>query len=75
MAEIKYSKAVKRLNEIITSLESEDIDVDDLASRVKEAVELIRVCKAKIQKADMEVRQVVEDFEEESSEDPHPGSG
>ena len=46
MADIKYSKAVKRLNEIISSIENEDIDVDDLSARVKEAVELIRVCKA-----------------------------
>lgn len=65
MADIKYSKAVKRLNEIIASIESEDIDVDDLASRVKEAVELIRVCKSKIQKAELEVKQVVEDLEDD----------
>lgn len=69
MADIKYSKAVKRLNEIISSIESEDIDVDDLSSKVKEAVELIRVCKAKIQKAEMEVKEVVDGFEEEASED------
>lgn len=68
MADIKYSKAVKRLNEIISSIESEDIDVDDLSSKVKEAVELIRVCKAKIQKAEMEVKEVVDGFEEETSE-------
>ncbi len=72
MADIKYSKAVKRLNEIISSIESEDIDVDDLSARVKEAVELIKVCKNKIQKAELEVKQVVEDFDDDF---PHPGSG
>ena len=69
MADIKYSKAIKRLNEIIGSIESDDIDVDDLSARVKEAVELIRVCKSKIQKAEMEVKQVVDDLEEESGDD------
>lgn len=65
MAEIKYSKAIKRLEEIISNIETEDIDVDDLASRVKEAVDLIRSCKAKIQKAEMEVKHVVENLEDE----------
>ena len=69
VADIKYSKAVKRLNEIISSIESDDIDVDDLSARVKEAVELIRVCKSKIQKAEMEVKQVVDDLEGESGDD------
>ena len=70
MADIKYSKAVKRLEEIISKIESEQIDVDDLSARVKEAVDLINLCKKKIEKAELEVRQVVESFEEEAMDDP-----
>lgn len=69
MVEMKYSKALQRLEEIINKIESEEIDVDDLSARVKEAVELIRICKKKIEKAEMEVKEVVDKFEEETISD------
>lgn len=63
MADVKYSKAVEKLDEIIAKIESEDIDVDELSVKVKEAVELIKVCKSKIEKAELEVKKVVENLE------------
>lgn len=66
--QLKYRKAVERLDEIISQIENEDVDVDELAMQVKEAVELIRLCKAKIDKAEMEVKQVVEEFAKENKE-------
>lgn len=69
MAEVKYSKALKRLEEIIQKIEQEEIDVDDLSDKVKEAVELIKVCKNKIQKAEMEVKKVVDEFQSEALDD------
>lgn len=65
MAEVKYGKAIKRLEEILQKIEDEEIDVDELADRVKEAVQLIRVCKDKIERAQVDVSKVVEDFEAE----------
>lgn len=67
-AQVKYRKAVERLDEIISKIENEDVDIDELSIQVKEAVELIRLCKAKIDKAEMEVKQVVEDFAKETKE-------
>ncbi len=64
----KYREAVERLDEIISQIEDEDADVDELAMQVKEAVELIRLCKAKIDKAEMEVKKVVDDFAKEAKE-------
>ena len=66
--QIKYREAVERLDEIIAQIENEDADVDDLSMQVKEAVELIRVCKAKIDKAETEVKKVVEEFAKEVKE-------
>ena len=66
--DIKYAKAVERLDEIMSQIESEDIDVDELSVKVKEAVELIKVCKARINKAEMEVKKVVEDFAKEAKD-------
>ena len=69
MAEVKYSKAIEKLDEIIEKIESESIDVDELSDKVKEAVALIKVCKNKIEKAEMEVKQIVKDFDTEKKED------
>ena len=62
--QIKYREALERLDEIIAQIDDEDVDVDELSMQVKEAVELIRLCKLKIDKAEMEVKQVVEDLKE-----------
>ena len=64
MAEIKYSKSIKKLEEIIEKIENDDIDVDELSDKVKEAVSLIKTCKEKIQKAELEVKNVVDGFDE-----------
>ena len=64
MSEGKYAKSVRRLEEILAKIESEEIDVDELAEKVKEAVGLIKDCKQKIEKAQMEVKKVVEDLDE-----------
>lgn len=71
MAETKYTKAVKRLEEIIERIENEEIDVDELSEKVKEAVGLIAACKEKIEKAEMEVKKVVDDLDEEEGKKFH----
>jgi len=63
MAEVKYDKSIKKLEEIIEKIEGEAIDVDELSAKVKEAVSLIKTCKNKIEKAELEVKKVVDGFE------------
>lgn len=63
MADVKYQKAVEKLEEIIAKIENETIDVDELSVKVKEAVDLIKVCKSKIEKAELDVKKVVESLE------------
>jgi exodeoxyribonuclease VII small subunit len=69
VTELKYSKAVKKLDEILAKLETEQIDVDELADNVKEAVNLLKVCKNKIEKAQLEVKKVVDGFTTEDADD------
>ena len=66
--ELNYRNAIERLDEIISMIENDDIDVDELSLQVKEAVNLVKMCKAKIDKAEMEVKQVVDEFAKESKE-------
>ncbi len=68
MAEGKYNKAIKRLEEIVERIENEEIDVDELSEKVKEAVELITTCKERIEKAEMEVKRVVDELREKAGE-------
>ena len=56
---------IKKLEEIIERIESEDIDVDELSAKVKEAVTLIKTCKNKIEKAELEVKKVVDGFDDQ----------
>jgi exodeoxyribonuclease VII small subunit len=65
MTEVKYSKSIEKLEDIIGRIESEEIDVDELAKQVKEAVGLIKTCKTKIEKAEFEVKNIVEALGEE----------
>ncbi len=67
MAQMKYTDAARRIDEIIHRIENEEIDVDELSERVKEAVGLIKLCKSKIEKAEMEVKQAVEGFDAEEA--------
>jgi exodeoxyribonuclease VII small subunit len=61
--EIKYSEAVDELNQILADLEAERIDVDQVSAKVKKAVELIKLCRTRIENTEMEVKTIVKDFE------------
>ena len=63
---IKYSEAVAKLNAILSGLESERVDVDDVAVKVKEAIELIKLCRERIEKTELEVIKIVKEFDKES---------
>ena len=66
---MEYSKAIEELNKILSDLESENINVDELSDKVKRAIDLIRLCKNKIKKTEMEVKSMVSEFEAELSGD------
>ncbi|MBF0485185.1 MAG: exodeoxyribonuclease VII small subunit [Candidatus Omnitrophica bacterium] len=62
---MKYSKAMEKLEEIIKDIENDEIDIDELSAKVREAVSLVKICKEKIAKAELEVKDVVQGFEVE----------
>lgn len=69
ITKIKYKDALKELEKILERLDREEIDVDELAQEIKKAGELIKICKEKIERAEMEVKKVLESFERETEED------
>lgn len=75
---MKYGEAKERLETILAEIESAEVDVDDLAERVKEAAALVRVLHDKLTRTKAEVEKVVaevgekdddEDEEEDEDED------
>ena len=62
--ELRFGQAMERLEGILRRIEDEEIDIDELGERVKEASGLIELCRAKIRKADLEVTQIVQALEE-----------
>jgi len=61
--EVKYSEAIEELTEILEDLESERTSVDEVSVKTKRAVELIRICREKIESTELEVKKIVKEFE------------
>lgn len=58
---MKYGEAKERLERILEDLESDEVDIDDLADKVKEAAALIRVLHQKLTRTRGEVEKVMEE--------------
>jgi exodeoxyribonuclease VII small subunit len=75
--ELTYSQALNELEKIVTDIESEEVDVDVLAEKIKRASFLITFCKGKLRTAEDEVKKVLSEMEErpaeESSEEEEDG--
>jgi exodeoxyribonuclease VII small subunit len=67
--ELKFGEAVTELEEILHRIESEEIDIDELAAELKKAAELLELCRSKIRKAEVEVTQIVQSLDSESEAD------
>ncbi len=61
--EIGYAQALAELDSILEEIEDDAVDVDVLAARVKRAAELLRVCRARITAAKVEVTQIVAELD------------
>lgn len=57
---MKYEEAIKRLEEIVTEIEEGKLDMDRIGDSLKEARELIRMCKDKLYKTDEEIKKILE---------------
>jgi len=57
--ELTYSQALSELEKIVSEIESEEVDIDILAEKIKRASFLITFCKEKLRTADDEVKKVL----------------
>ena len=60
---LTYSSAITELEEIVHDIESGEVDVDVLTTKVKRASELIKFCKNNLRDTQEEVQKVLEGME------------
>ena len=65
-----YGTAAKRLEEILETIESGEVDVDQLSGLVEEAAGLVQLCRGKISAAEHQVRRITEELERDVSQVP-----
>ncbi|MBO5251379.1 MAG: exodeoxyribonuclease VII small subunit [Bacteroidaceae bacterium] len=59
-----YSQAMTRLENIVRQVDSNELDIDELVEKIKEANEIIASCSEKLKKADVEIEKLLADKQE-----------
>ena len=54
-----YSQALERLEKIVRQIDNNELEIDELAEKIKEANEIITFCTEKLTKADREVEKLL----------------
>ena len=65
VAELGYAEAIAELEEILETLDRDDVDVDQLSEHVQRAAELIELCRERIGSAKLRLEEVVGALEDE----------
>ena len=65
---LSYSEAIAEIDEILEQIETGELDVDELAARVKQATELLKLCKSKLFNTTKEIEKVLKEMETEKEE-------
>ena len=64
-----YNDAIQELEAILRSLETDQVDVDDLTARAERSAELIRLCRHKLRHAEASLDRVFDSLDEEAEEE------
>lgn len=60
MSDFNYSESMQRLELILAQLEEGKLSIDELSKLVKEAAELVKVCRAKLKNTEEEIQKAFE---------------
>ena len=59
MKETTYEAAIKQLEDIVSKMENDKLDIDSLSQQLKTAQRLIKLCKDKLAKTDEEIAKIL----------------
>lgn len=60
MATIKYEEALREIEEIVSRLENDEMDIDSLSTELKKAQKLIKQCKDALEKTEQDVKSILD---------------
>ena len=61
---ITYNDAISEIEDILQQIESEELDVDELSEKVKRVSLLLKTCKDKLHKTEVEVENILKEMEQ-----------
>ena len=61
---LTYQEAVNEIDEILSKIENDELDVDELSTKVKRVSTLIKLCKEKLHKTESEVENILKEMED-----------
>ena len=64
-----YGEAAERLEQILGKIEEGEVDIDELSGLVREAADLVTLCREKIKAAETQVKTITEQLEREATAD------
>ena len=59
--EMKYEEALSQLEDIVSKMENEELDIDKLTTELKQAQKLVKLCKDKLTKTDKEIKTILKE--------------
>lgn len=62
--QLTYSEAIARLDEIVQLIDNNEVEIDQLADKIKEANKLIAFCSEKLIKAEKEMENLLAEKQE-----------
>lgn len=65
--EMKFGDAIEELESIVAAIESDEVDLDDLADRVDRAAALVQLCRQRISSTEMRVKKIIDGLESEET--------
>ncbi len=61
---VTYNEAISEIEEVLEKIENEELDVDQLAEKVKRVSQLLKICKEKLQTTNEQVEQILKEMED-----------
>ena len=59
---LSYSKAISELEKIVREMQSENCSIDNLSAYTTRSLELLKICKSKLQSTDEELKKILKEL-------------
>lgn len=60
---LSYKEAITEIDEILSQLENNELDVDELSEKVKRVSRLVTLCKEKLHNTEQEVDKILKEMD------------